>query len=336
MANPIVQQILQALQQADEDHYRRQQLGLQQREAGLREQQFGLQKQATEQELARGPLVQQQLEQNIAEGKQKLEAGTESLKHLRLQNEALAQQNKLFETPESLDSLVKGATQPLGQIKPEEDALLKSSIAEARQKRSLAPVTDAISRIYTQRGIAGRAEDAQAEAWKRLLRTQENLFSRQQAITDRQKEMAEFRFKLQSNQKLRAELQQTLAAETVLDKFEKTLAEWLNDKSVANGIRLRAQREAFSRLLGRALGEKGVFTDYDKADFARVLGPGLVLSTADPQLAYQQIEDIRTLLNDIKKRKSELYGQTPTESAKPKDAKSFLDKLREKQNAGHP
>ena len=124
-------------------------------------------------------------------------------------------------------------------------------------------------------------------------------------------------------QKLREELRASYAAETALDKFNKTLTEYLNDKTPANAIRLRAQREAFSRLLGRALGEKGVFTDYDKQDFARVLGPGLVISTADPQLAYRQIEDMRELLSGVRNRK---LGSAFDEYGTPANAEYYDDK----------
>ena len=50
------------------------------------------------------------------------------------------------------------------------------------------------------------------------------------------------------------------------------------------------------------MGEKGVFTDQDNANFKKLLGPGLVLSTTDPQLAHKQIGDIRGLLDQVTER----------------------------------
>jgi hypothetical protein len=91
-------------------------------------------------------------------------------------------------------------------------------------------------------------------------------------------------------------------AEAAVDQFEKTLHEYLKSKTPANMIRLNAQRSAFARMVGRGSGEKGVFTDPDKVDFQRILGPGLVFTTADPDLAQKQVEDIRDFLSNIKMR----------------------------------
>lgn len=86
------------------------------------------------------------------------------------------------------------------------------------------------------------------------------------------------------------------------------------DKAMA-GAQLNSEVQAMSRTIGRALGEKGVFTDADKADFATFIYPGLVLSTLRPEDAEKRLNGAKAVINRAIARQAktfyERYGMLP-------------------------
>lgn len=170
------QKVLQAIAQAERDFSQQEEV----RRGRATEKRAGEEhtarlaqlQQATQQGAELFPLKKKAAEQDV-------EQGVESLNHLRLQNEQLAQQNKLFDSPESLDSLVQQSIKDLGDLKPEEKAEIEAAKVEARQSRKFSPIGDAVSRIANRRGIAARQEDSQSEIYKRFLENQQRLIDSQ-------------------------------------------------------------------------------------------------------------------------------------------------------------
>lgn len=68
-------------------------------------------------------------------------------------------------------------------------------------------------------------------------------------------------------------------------------------------------RNAMSRFVGRAMGEKGVFTDQDKADFARLLGYGMVATAVIPSLSRDRLAGIDSIMERIYTRNFNEYEQ---------------------------
>lgn len=89
------------------------------------------------------------------------------------------------------------------------------------------------------------------------------------------------------------------------------------------GLKLKAKIGAFSRLIGRATGEKGVFTDEDAQAFKDYLAPlGILGATLDPDMAKSSLADARALMQKTKENTLKL-ATTPMKdpNAKPGAAK---------------
>lgn len=67
------------------------------------------------------------------------------------------------------------------------------------------------------------------------------------------------------------------------------------------------ERNALSRHVGRNFGEKGVFTDQDKKDFARLLAPGTMATAIFPSFARNRLNELKKLVDDIKTREFEQF-----------------------------
>lgn len=308
-------------------------------------QQFPMQQKQMQSGVELNPLRKRQLELGIETGEQGLLKSKEELSGLKLTNERLRNMMKQFTDPKALDELRKGV-EGIG-LTPEEKAGFDIAIQESAQSMDFTPARTYVKDIILERGRNRRSDTQQTAVEERLNKSIEaadkrffaGLAQRQTQFEERrgtEEDAKNFAGRVATGEmtigevprdsraavlrslgsskiipaKIRGELGGMNAAEAATDQFEKTLTQYLNSKSPADAIRLRAQREGFTRILGRALGEKGVFTDYDKADFARVLGPGLIISTASPELAYQQIQDVRDLLNGVRQRKLEGYFKT--------------------------
>jgi hypothetical protein len=66
---------------------------------------------------------------------------------------------------------------------------------------------------------------------------------------------------------------------------------------------------ALTRLVGRSLGEKGVFTDADKADFTRLLSPGTVLTLTSPDRAQAWVKQVEALMNRVESEQLQGFYQ---------------------------
>lgn len=91
------------------------------------------------------------------------------------------------------------------------------------------------------------------------------------------------------------------------------------DKAMSS-VRLNNTMTALSRTVGRAMGEKGVFTDQDKADFTKFLGPGIIFSTLAPEEQTKRIELADGLIKKMIKTRVKTfyqrYGSLPEDKMK--------------------
>ena len=121
-------------------------------------------------------------------------------------------------------------------------------------------------------------------------------------------------------------LDEGTAAMTAVDAVKQGVAEFQKtslmhpiDKAMA-GVRLNNTMTALSRTVGRNMGEKGVFTDQDKADFTKFLGPGIIFSTLAPEEQTKRIELAETLLKKMIKTRVKTfyqrYGSLPEDKMK--------------------
>lgn len=125
-----------------------------------------------------------------------------------------------------------------------------------------------------------------------------------------------------------AKLDEGKKAWLALGEIEGQLKDYLNtpftnpvDKT-KKGMILTNSVQAMSRTVGRSLGEKGVFTDADKADFATYLNPGSLISAASPDYALKQFQSAKKLMaramGQTAKTFQSRYGSLP------EDALDFL------------
>ena len=98
-----------------------------------------------------------------------------------------------------------------------------------------------------------------------------------------------------------------IPAETAIAKLEDTLDRYANP-NLSPGeraqalLQFRAEREGFTRLVGRAMGEKGVFTDQDAAAFATLLAPNVLITGVAPGFAKDRLGEVRKVMENIRER----------------------------------
>jgi hypothetical protein len=97
------------------------------------------------------------------------------------------------------------------------------------------------------------------------------------------------------------------------------------------GYKLNSTIDALTRTVGRALGEKGVFTDQDKVDFRKLLSPGIVVSLTDPARAAKWVKDVEGLMNRVEQKQlggayQRVYSRKSGEldTFKPGDTKNVI------------
>lgn len=112
--------------------------------------------------------------------------------------------------------------------------------------------------------------------------------------------------------KLEAKLDQFITAEASINHIQETLTR-MNGASgmekMSAALQLDTEVKALSRNIGRSMGEKGVFTDADKADFASLIGYGAgapggaaVWSMMAPEEAQKRIDAAIRLIEGVKQR----------------------------------
>ena len=339
----------------------RQSRTIQGQQAQRAEELFPLQKQQAEmqiqQEQELNPLRKRQAELGIQTGEAGLEKGKLELDTLRLQNQRLKKMMEAFTDPKALEGIKKEADSL--NLTPEEKLGLNVSLQESAQSFDLTPARTYIKDVILERGRNRRSDNQQREAEERLNRAIDAADRRffaglgerqrqfeQRAGSEEDSELAANRIatgeakltdfsvnarprilrKLEGSRivppKAREELKKIGQAESIVDQFEKTLLDFVEDKSAKNAFRLSTQRNAFARKLGRALGEVGVFTDQDKQDFARLLSPGgVVIAAVSDDIAFQAIDDMRELFNRVRQREIEgVFREFPRDGGKPKEA----------------
>lgn len=159
-------------------------------------------------------------------------------------------------------------------------------------------VADQNFRLDLQGRIDARQQTTQDRSDTRLNRTIQSAFDRQDrafAQQDRLKAIT-----------MRSKLNQFIAAKTALQAYEETLKEYTQASYVSDPIgtekirqRLSAQADGFTRIVGRALGEKGVFTDRDAENFRKIIGPGTFVTTVAPSFAWDRLAKAKEVLAEI-------------------------------------
>jgi hypothetical protein len=96
-------------------------------------------------------------------------------------------------------------------------------------------------------------------------------------------------------------------AVSALDKLEVTLNAATNPKAgaaerAAALLQFRAESSGFTRLVGRSLGEKGMFTDQDAAAFERLMSTGVAGAVLAPDMAKKRLSDLRDFIGQIQER----------------------------------
>lgn len=112
--------------------------------------------------------------------------------------------------------------------------------------------------------------------------------------------------------KMQEKLSQFIPAQAAVEKLEGTLSDIQNAQGFvatsAATMQLNREVKAFSRLVGRAIGEKGVFTDADKDDFANLLQPWgggvttAITANVAPEYSAQVLKELKKLMDKVKQR----------------------------------
>jgi hypothetical protein len=112
---------------------------------------------------------------------------------------------------------------------------------------------------------------------------------------------------------METKLDQFFEAQSAINKVKQDLESFSGGswsapiEKVKAGYQLKADVDGLTRMIGRAMGEKGVFTDQDKADFAKILSPGLVVSAMAPDVAKSRIQQLDEFLGGIKRKRLGMY-----------------------------
>lgn len=88
------------------------------------------------------------------------------------------------------------------------------------------------------------------------------------------------------------------AVDTIYDSLERYIKSEGTD-ALWSGYQYKSKVDALTRIIGRSLGEKGVFTDADKADFTKLLSPGVILSLTNPQRAQSWVKEVEGIMNRV-------------------------------------
>lgn len=101
---------------------------------------------------------------------------------------------------------------------------------------------------------------------------------------------------------LQEKLNQFSEARGVTSTVYDGLEDYVTAKGAAKveaGYRLVNEVEGLTRIVGRAMGERGVFTDADKKDFTRIMSPGKILTLTTPELAQRWVRNVEEIFNRV-------------------------------------
>jgi hypothetical protein len=144
------------------------------------------------------------------------------------------------------------------------------------------------------------------------------------------------------DQKFFEKIDQFSTAQSLLGSLKESITKFQNAKGIMDSTQALAQvgaeRSAFARLVGRSLGEKGVFTDQDKEDFARILSTSMPVLAWAPTWSQDRADRLSKVLDrvrqrtidDLEKRTGAKYregGRVSPVSSAPKTAEDFLSKF---------
>lgn len=112
--------------------------------------------------------------------------------------------------------------------------------------------------------------------------------------------------------KIKDRIDQFVNAKASLDKIEDTFERIQNAESASERLgatlQLNAEVTGLSRGVGRSLGEKGVFTDQDKLDMAKIIQPGGggimtgILAHTAPEMGRDRIRQLRAFMDKVRER----------------------------------
>ena len=156
-------------------------------------------------------------------------------------------------------------------------------------------------------------ESADKRAAERLAAMQAFELGRERRHNEREDRLAR-QFGQGQDFKFMGQLDDFTKAEGSIDEIEGALgrfkqASWFTspmEKGLAAN-ELRSKVSGLSTSIGRTLGERGVFTDADRATFKQILNPGLVLTDLAPEEADKRLNDLRNFVNYVKEKKIKSY-----------------------------
>ena len=113
-------------------------------------------------------------------------------------------------------------------------------------------------------------------------------------------------------EKLQGKLMQFTEAKEAVDTVQHAIADYQKaegTEAVWALYNLNSKIDGLTRIVGRALGEKGVFTDADKADFKKLMSPGVMLTLANPDRASKWVGEVNGILGRVENQQLQGFYQ---------------------------
>lgn len=113
-------------------------------------------------------------------------------------------------------------------------------------------------------------------------------------------------------EKLQGKLMQFTEAKEAVDTVQQAIQSYTSaegTEAMWAAYNLNSKIDGLTRIVGRALGEKGVFTDADKADFRKLMSPGLLFTLSSPERASKWIEQVNGILNRVEQQQLQGFYQ---------------------------
>jgi len=106
---------------------------------------------------------------------------------------------------------------------------------------------------------------------------------------------------------LNEKLSQFAEARAVTSEIYDALEDYIKAEGIGGNAeaayRLKNTVDGLTRLVGRALGEKGVFTDQDKADFRSLLAPSYVITLTTPEMAQRWVRRVEGVFDRVERNR---------------------------------
>lgn len=244
---------------------------------------------------------------------------------VRLYDEALEDGSFSAKEASKLQELMDSMPDPEGMLQEADlrrktDEMIRLKGVEDRLKRSgyvdtpygrMDPDDWARAQVSLagQQAAGDRAEAAEAGRERRFQEGQDRSDARFWAAQDRLRET----FGTKQDTAFQGKMDNYYAAEEALANIEGAMKRY-QDTSLLSPMKkalaanaLNAYANGLSTIIGRNLGERGVFTDQDRATFRQIITPGLLLTEVAREEAEKRLNDLRSLLARVKAREIDAY-----------------------------